>query len=199
MPDFLDTAVCVAARVLARRSTHRLMVVLTVAFACVFSLGNSHASSFCAYNKTRQQSVLVGSDKNSLTLSAGNHFCCKPNDALCGAASTTSSTPTGNAAEGRGVLWRIEANIGGRLAWCGDPTRRSSGIALTRVDSYLLIRDFRDTAIPPRVGTFPAPPVLPNPALAPTSPPAALRAPLAVDIMAADGKVLSTVTCQFTG
>jgi hypothetical protein len=193
MPKLFDHFCFAVARLLGRRPTYSLMAGAIIAGASVVSAGNASAASFCAYNKTRQQAVVIVSDKNSLTLSAGSHFCCKPNDALCG--NTGSS-----AADGRGVTWRIEANIGGRLAWCGDPTRKnnnaSNGIALTAADSYLLIRDLREATMPPRPTVTPTPTLPPSSVSAPST---ALRAPLIVDLMSADGKVVGTSSCQFNG
>ncbi len=139
----------------------------------------------CVYNKTRQQSVAVSSERSTITLQAGTHFCCKSNDALCGAQASAN--------------WRVEAMLEGKSIWCGDASKpvasRPNIITLPGSDSYLLVRDFREagaTTNPPATGALPK-------GQTPPSTAAAKRAPLSVDLMAADGRVLTTLPCQFAG
>jgi hypothetical protein len=125
-------------------------------------------SAHCAYNKTRQLTVVLAGDRSTITLQPGAHMCCKPNDAMCGSQPLAS--------------WRIEAAVEGRQSWCGNAPQRGP-ITLPSGESYLLIRESRGMP-PPAVAKLPQP---------------AKRAPLSVDVMSADGRLLGTMPCQFVG
>jgi len=165
-----------------------LMVALIVAPV------NADAASYCVYNKTRQLTVAISRDKSALSLAAGAHFCCKANDALCGSG-LASGAP----------LWRVESFVERRAVWCGpaderDP--RSSGlISLPTKDSYLLVRDSRLISMTPPAAPPAASAGAPNAASSvPNRPATALqRAPLDVDVMSVDGRLLRTLPCQFAG
>lgn len=142
------------------------------------------SAAHCIYNKTRQQSITVSSDRSNLLLGAGAHFCCKPNDPLCGPAAP---------------VWKIDAVIDKRPLWCGvaDAAKKRLPITLPPNDSYLLVRDARATATP--LAAAPTAPATPATPVAPASMAALPRAPIDVDVMTSDGRVVTTLTCQFSG
>lgn len=161
-----------------RRARAKACFPLLIIAALSFVPTTANATSHCVYNKTRELTVSVSSDKSSLSLAAGAHFCCKVNDALCG-----NTPPSGT------PIWRVGSSIERRALWCGPVDERnptiSGVIALPTKDSYLLVRDSRPVATGPSASSR---------ASATTQ-----RAPLDVDVMSVDGRLLSTLPCQFSG
>ena len=163
--------------------------------------------AFCVYNKTKQQTMSISTapfvnvaNATSATsatsplprsLPAGSHFCCKAGELMCPGVTTTANAALAT------IQLKIEPVIQGRKSWCGNTAQPSAGINVAAHDGYLLIRDSRETA----AGS--TPPAAPNPAIKPSSPigstsaTSAARVALNVDVLAADGRLLTTWPCQF--
>lgn len=105
----------------------------------ITSTASVPANVNCVYNRTRKLQVVISletktpsamSQKPSLTLAAGTHFCCKPSDALC-----AGSTP---------LSWRVNVRHMPREIWCSEQGYTQKAITLPVSDSYLLVRDARE-------------------------------------------------------
>lgn len=176
--------------------------------------------AFCVYNKTKQQTMRISTapfvnnaSATSATpplplprsIPAGSHFCCKVGELMCPGVTTTDSAalPT--------IQLKIEPIIQGRKSWCGNMAQPGVGINVAAHDGYLLIRDSREIvagSMPPVPPMPTTPPTIPNPAIKPSSPSSsasgasatsAVRMALNVDVLAADGRLLTTWPCQFSG
>jgi hypothetical protein len=165
--------------------------------------------AFCVYNKTKQQTMSISTaafvnvanatsaaSPSPRSLAAGSHFCCKVGELMCPGVTTTATSALAT------IQLKIEPVIQGRKSWCGNTAQPSAGINVAAHDGYLLIRDSREIV----AGS--TPPTIPNPAIKPSSPSSsaigasatsATRAALNVDVLAADGRLLTTWPCQFSG
>ena len=166
----------------------------------------ARAASYCLYNKTRQLTVAISTEKTVQAVGAGAHYCCKPTDVLC--VPQPTNTP---------LRWKLDANIDRRAVWCGSPderdARRPVAITLPATDSYLLVRDSRAPNVSNGASPASAATAIdrthsgasrPTNAAANSAGPAGAgdvfrRAPVDVDLMSADGRLLRTLPCQFTG
>jgi hypothetical protein len=146
--------------------------------------------SFCVYNKTQQLSINLSTAAASpATLPAprsvapGGHYCCKSGELFCaGVIAPRVAAPIG------AVALKIDITINGRASWCGLEGQKMTGIAIAERDGYLLVRDSREVSMSTMSTNKPLAKELNS-----------AKAPLSVDVLAADGRLTATLPCQFSG
>ncbi len=155
---------------------------------------------FCVYNKTKQQTMRVGTaaalngaaiaaNPTLRHLPAGAHFCCKTGERMCPGISSVLSPAIDN------VQVNVEAVINAKNIWCGNTALPKAGIRIDAHDGYLLIRDGRDG----RDGRDITTSVSASNATTISKSMSANRVAFNVDALAADGRLLATWPCQYVG
>jgi hypothetical protein len=148
--------------------------IIPLLLLLLFATNGAHAasSSHCVYNKTKDQQISIAATSNTKsmrTLAAGTHFCCEPGDQFCPASVAIPS-------------WLVEAKIRHRGVTCAESNAQTAGISLKQKNAYLLVRDVKHASAPPTATSQIA---------------KGARAPLEVDVIAADGQVVTTFPCTY--